>query len=85
MKIEVIGSGCQTCKSLFEITKRVIKEMGLDEKDVIYITDFMELAKRGVMKSPALFVDGKLAMVGFSPDVKIVKEKIEKVLEKEEE
>jgi len=83
MKIEVIGSGCKTCKSLFEIAKKAAEKIGFDEKDVIYITDVMELAKRGVMGSPALFVNGKLIMVGFSPDIEIIKEKIKEALKSE--
>jgi small redox-active disulfide protein 2 len=78
MKIEVIGSGCKTCKKLFEITQKAVGEMGLDVK-VDYVPDVQRIIAMGLMQSPILVVDGKLAMIGFSSDVekikKLIKEK----------
>jgi len=38
MQIQVLGSGCPTCKKLFELTKQAVKKLGL-EIEVEYITD----------------------------------------------
>ena len=75
MKIQVLGSGCPTCKKLFELTKQAVEELGL--KIVVeYITDIQRIVEMGVMSSPVLSIDGKPAITGFLPDV----EKIKKII-----
>ena len=75
MKIQVLGSGCPTCKKLFELTKEAVKQLNLNE-EVEYITDVSKIIEMGVMSSPVLAIDGKPVMVGFLPDI----EKIKKIL-----
>lgn len=72
MKIQVLGSGCPTCKKLYEITQKAVEEMGLDEK-VEYITDITKIIEMGLMQSPVLAIDGKPVMVGFTPDIEKIK------------
>ncbi|QQS44347.1 TM0996/MTH895 family glutaredoxin-like protein [Candidatus Roizmanbacteria bacterium] len=72
MKIQVLGSGCPTCKKLYELTQQAVKELNLNE-EVEYITDVSKIIEMGVMSSPVLAVDGKPVMVGFLPDVEKVK------------
>lgn len=76
MKIQVLGSGCATCKKLYEITQRAV--VGLDAS-VEYITGeegIQKIVELGAMGSPVLSVDGKIAMVGFTPNVEEIKEAI---------
>ena len=75
MKIQVLGSGCPTCKKLFELTKQAVEELGL-KIEVEYITDIQRIVEMGVMSSPVLSIDGKPAITGFLPDV----EKIKKII-----
>jgi small redox-active disulfide protein 2 len=77
MTIQVLGSGCPICKKLFEITKQAVKELGLSE-EVEYITDIQQILKMGLMQSPILAVDGKPALVGFVPDMEVIKKAIQK-------
>jgi small redox-active disulfide protein 2 len=77
MKIQVLGSGCATCKKLHEITQKAVTELGLKEK-VEYITDISKIIEMGIMQTPVLAVDGKPVMTGFTPDI----EKIKKVIKK---
>lgn len=63
MIIRVLGSGCKTCKKLFETVSAVVKENGLNA-DVEYVTDIAEIAKSGVMSMPALEVDGVVKISG---------------------
>ena len=72
MKIQVLGSGCPTCKKLFELTKQAVEELNLKE-EVEYITDVSKIVEMGVMSSPVLTVNGKPCMVGFLPDVEKIK------------
>ena len=78
MKIQVLGSGCPTCKNLYEITKKAVDEMKLDAQ-VEYITGdegIQKIIELGSMSSPVLAIDDEIAMTGFTPDVEKIKEKI---------
>jgi small redox-active disulfide protein 2 len=79
MKIAVLGSGCATCKALYELTKKAVVELGL-KNEVEYITDISKIIEMGVMQSPVLAINGKAVMVGFIPDVEKIKEIIKKNL-----
>jgi small redox-active disulfide protein 2 len=76
IKIQVLGSGCPTCKKLFELTKEAVVGMNLGT-EVDYITDVQKIVEMGLMQSPVLVVGGKPALVGFVPDI----EKIKKVIQ----
>lgn len=79
MKIEVLGSGCKTCKRLYEITEKAVFELGLTDK-VEYIPDVQRILALGLIQSPVLVINGKPVMIGFSADLekikKIIKENI---------
>jgi len=87
IKIEVVGSGCATCKKLFEITQKAVSELKIDTK-VEYITDIQKIIAMGLMQSPVLLVNNKPALIGFTSDIekikKIIKENVEDKTEKEE-
>ena len=72
MKIQVLGSGCPTCKKLYELTRQAVSELNLKD-EVEYITDIQKIVEMGVMQSPVLAIDGKPVMVGFLPDIEKVK------------
>lgn len=72
IKIQVLGSGCPTCKKLFELTNQAVKELGL-KTEVEYITDIQKIIEIGVIQSPILAIDGKPAIVGFVPDIEKIK------------
>lgn len=75
MKIQVLGSGCTTCKKLFELTQTAVKEMGL-EMEVEYVADIQKIIEMGLMQSPVLAINGKPVMVGFLPDLEKIKKLI---------
>ena len=79
LKIQVLGSGCPTCKKLFELTKQAVEELGL-KIEVEYITDIQKIVEMGVMSSPVLAINGKPAIAGFLPDVEKIKEIIKKFI-----
>ena len=75
MKIQVLGSGCSTCKSLFELTKKAVEELSL-KTEVEYITGTdgtNKIIEMGIMSSPVLTIDSKAVMIGFTPDIEKVK------------
>lgn len=80
MKVQVLGSGCPTCKKLYNITQEVISEMN-ENIELEYLTGVegtSRIIELGTMSSPVLAVNNKIAMVGFSPDKEKIKEAITK-------
>ena len=75
MKIQVLGSGCPSCKKLFELTKKAIEELKL-KTEVEYITDIQKIVEMGVMSSPVLAIDGKPVLAGSLPDIEKIKNSI---------
>ena len=76
MKIEVLGSGCATCKKLFEIVQKAVSELKIDVK-VEYITDIRKIVAMGLMQSPVLTINDKPVLVGFTSDIEKIKQIIE--------
>ncbi|MCX6810777.1 MAG: thioredoxin family protein [Candidatus Berkelbacteria bacterium] len=76
MKIQVLGSGCPTCKKLHGLTNQAVKELGIGQ-EVEYITDIQKMLEMGVMSSPVLAIDGKPVIVGSVPDIEKIKNVIE--------
>ena len=73
MKIEVIGTGCQKCKKLFELTNETVRELEI-EASVIYITDINKIITMGIMQSPVVIIDDKPVLAGVLPDKNKLKE-----------
>ena len=75
MKIEVVGTGCVTCLQLYKVTQAAAAEIG-DNAEVTYLANqvgMKRLLELGLMQSPALVVDDKIAMVGYHPSVQKIK------------
>ena len=66
MKIQVLGSGCATCKNLHKAVEEVVKKLNLDI-EVEYSTDITKIVELGVMSSPVFAIDGKLIVSGKVP------------------
>jgi small redox-active disulfide protein 2 len=75
LDIKVLGMGCPQCHALTQTIMELLTELqlpaGLD-----HVTDIKEIARYGVMGSPALLINGKIMAVGSIPP----KEKIKKWL-----
>jgi len=72
MKIEVLGPGCPRCEATKKVIKRVIKDLQVDA-EVVAVYDIGEIIERGVMATPAVFIDGELKCTGRVP----LKEEVE--------
>ncbi|AKM82616.1 TPA: hypothetical protein DD449_01240 [Candidatus Berkelbacteria bacterium] len=75
MKIQVLGPGCGSCKQLHEQVLKAVKELNMDT-EVEYVTDIQKIAEAGIMSSPALIIEGKVASAGTVPTVEKIKEMI---------
>lgn len=63
MKIQVLGTGCSSCKQLLETVKKVVTELEING-EVEYITDVSKIIEMGVMTTPALAINGKPILTG---------------------
>lgn len=79
MKIQVFGSGCPTCKNLYELVKKAVSELQLNE-EVECITDIQKMMEMELMSSPVLVIDGKPVSTGSVPSI----EKIKKIIKDKE-
>lgn len=77
MIIKVLGTGCPNCKNLEKTTRVAIAEMGI-EAQVIKEEDIQKIMSYGIMRTPALVIDEKVALYGRVPSVKELKEIITK-------
>lgn len=82
MVIQVLGSGCVTCKKLYEITQNAVDQME-GEHQVEYIAGaegMRRIIELGALSSPVLVVNNQIAMTGFTPDVANIQDAIRKLL-----
>jgi len=72
-KIQVIGPGCLNCQRLEERTKQAVGELSLN-CEIEKISDINQIIALGVLRTPALAVDGTVTVSGRVPDVAELKE-----------
>jgi small redox-active disulfide protein 2 len=66
MKIEILGTGCAKCTKLYETAKEAVSAAGV-QAEVTKVQDLAQIMKYGVMVTPALVIDGKVAVSGKVP------------------
>jgi small redox-active disulfide protein 2 len=64
--IEVLGPGCQKCQYVEKVVREVVDQAGISA-EVRHVTDFAEIAARGVMSTPGLVIDGVVVVAGRVP------------------
>jgi len=72
MKIEVYGTGCANCKKLEENARKAVRELKV-KAEVVKVEDIKKIIDRGIMMTPALFIDDEEITVGRVPDVAEIK------------
>jgi small redox-active disulfide protein 2 len=71
--VTVLGPRCKRCAALEAVTRDAVAQLGL-AVTVEKVTDYAEIARMGVMSTPALAIDGRLALSGSVPGVDRVKQ-----------
>ncbi|MDP9050326.1 MAG: thioredoxin family protein [Acidobacteriota bacterium] len=66
--LQILGSGCTNCVRLANNVEAAAKELGMDFK-LEKVTDIQSIVRAGVMKTPALLVDGQVKLYGRVPNV----------------
>ena len=66
MRIEILGPGCARCRATEEVVRKALAELKLDAR-VEHVTDPVEFARRGVMLTPGVVIDGQVKSTGRVP------------------
>jgi len=83
MKIEVFGPGCAKCKTTAENARQAIEQAGV-EAEVVKVEKIDEIMKRGVMLTPAVYIDGKKCSEGKLIKTEQIREWIQEKINKGE-
>ncbi len=73
MKIEILGTGCAKCRLVEEHTRQAVAELGVPA-EIVHVQDVNAIVARGVMMTPALAIDGTVAVSGRVPTLSELKE-----------
>jgi hypothetical protein len=66
LEIKILGMGCVQCDSLAQTVMEILTELNLPAS-LDHITDIKEIARYGVMGTPALLINGRTVAVGRVP------------------
>lgn len=77
MKIEILGTGCSKCKTTEKIVRKAVEELGI-QAEIVKIEDLQQIIDKGVMMTPAVFIDGEAKIVGRIPSPDEVKKILQK-------
>lgn len=76
-KIIVLGACCKKSSDTFENVKKAVAEMEIAE-EVINVGDIAEIAKFGVMSTPALVINNRVVSMGKLINIEEAKQLIDK-------
>jgi len=63
MRIEVFGPGCAKCNTSAKVAEQWMADHALSG-DVVKVTTLDEMTRRGVFRTPAVFIDGARVLEG---------------------
>jgi len=72
MEIKVLGTGCPKCKGLEKTVINLLAELDI-AADVSKVEDIMKIMEYGVMRTPALVINGKVVLSGYVPSTNEIK------------
>ena len=72
MDIKILGSGCKKCITLESHARQGAADLGIDSS-IEAIHDPIAIAGYGVMRTPALVIDGRVVVAGRVPTAEEVR------------
>mgnify|MGYP000344835556 CR=1 FL=1 len=79
LEIKVLGPGCPNCKKLEEIARRVVNGLGA-QANFEKVTDYQEIIKLGILKTPGLIINDEVVSSGRIPSESEVAEWVNQAL-----
>ncbi len=77
--IKILGMGCPNCKNLEKATAAAVAGLNI-EADIEKVEDIQKIMSYGVMRTPALVINGKIALYGRVPGAAELKDIILKFI-----
>jgi small redox-active disulfide protein 2 len=71
--IQVLGPGCAQCATLYQNVQEAVQEAGI-AANVEKVTDIVAIIGFGVVRTPALVIDGEVKFIGQVPTTLEIKE-----------
>jgi small redox-active disulfide protein 2 len=72
MKIQIAGPGCPNCQKTERNVINACAELDFTA-DISHVTNIAEILELGVMRTPAVVIDGEIVVSGRIPTVPEVK------------
>ena len=76
MIIQVLGTGCTRCKTLYELAHKAVEETGV-EALVEKVEDIQKIMSYNIIMTPGLVIDGYVKVAGRLPSLDEIKRLIE--------
>lgn len=67
-KLQILGTGCPNCRRLTALTEEAARNLGL-QVEIEKVEDVDAIVEMGVLRTPALVVDGTVKLSGRVPSV----------------
>jgi len=64
--IEVLGPGCNNCKRVEAAAHEAVAMTGV-AAEILHVTDYADIAAKGVMNTPGVIIDGQIMSTGRVP------------------
>ena len=71
IEVKVLGSGCANCETTQKLIEDVASENGI-EIELEKVEDMAEIMSYGIMSTPGVIIDGKIAHAGGIPAKKTI-------------
>ena len=68
MRLEVLGAGCARCERLATNAREAVRDLAIDDVEIVEVHDLKEITKYGLTATPALAIDGKIVAAGRVPE-----------------
>jgi small redox-active disulfide protein 2 len=66
LTVKILGSGCENCKKVESIARKVVTTMGM-QAEVIKVTDWAEIKKYPILGTPGLVINEKVVCAARIP------------------
>jgi small redox-active disulfide protein 2 len=83
MKIKILGTGCAKCNQLENVTKEVLKEMGI-EAPIDHVKEIQKIMEYPILTTPGLVINEEVVVAGRVPSKAEVTKFIATALAKED-
>lgn len=67
IEVKVLGAGCKNCETTVQLIETVTQENAI-EIQLEKVEDMADIMSYGVMSTPGVVINGKVAHVGSVPD-----------------